>query len=164
MNRPNRLARTVAAIDRLPAWLRPAVLSYAFNAQVRFAGTASIRFERLTPERAELRLANRRKVQNHIGGVHAAAMALLAETATGAVLGMNVPDTHLPLLKSMHVDYRRVATGGLRAVASLDEAQRQRILTEERGDLVVPCTVTDEAGEQPVECTMTWAWVPKRKA
>ena len=31
------------------------------------------------------------QVQNHIKGVHACAMALLAESATGAVFGMNVP-------------------------------------------------------------------------
>ena len=163
MPTPNRLARTVSALERLPRFIRPAVMSRAFNSQVRFAGTASIRFEELTEGRAVLTLANRRKVQNHIGGVHAAAMALLAEPATGAVLGMTVPDTHLPLLKSMHVDYTRRAKGDLRAEATLDEAQRQRVLTEPKGDLAVPCTVTDEDGEQPIVCTMTWAWVPKKR-
>ena len=41
-------------------------------------------------------IAHRRKVQNHIGGVHATATALLAETATGMVVGMNLPDEKLP--------------------------------------------------------------------
>ena len=36
------------------------------------------------------------QVQNHIKGVHACAMALLAESATGAVFGMNVPDSAIP--------------------------------------------------------------------
>jgi hypothetical protein len=28
---------------------------------------------------------------------------------------------------------------------------------------VVPVTVTDESGEQPIQCRMTWAWVPKKR-
>lgn len=161
---PNRLARVVAGIERLPAPLRPRALSWAFGSQVRFVATAGIRIECLEAGRAVMHLANRRKVQNHIGGVHAAAMALLAETATGAVLGMNVPDTHLPLLKTMHVDYLRRAQGGLTAVATLDESMRRRIVSEDRGELVVPCTVTDESGAEPIACAMTWAWVPKRRS
>ena len=51
----------------------------------------------LTPERVEVHLANEHRVQNHIGGVHASAMNLLAETATGMVVGMNVRDDCLPL-------------------------------------------------------------------
>ncbi len=48
-------------------------------------------------------LYRRRKVQNHIGGIHACGMALLSESATGLVFGMNVPDSHVPLIKSMKV-------------------------------------------------------------
>ena len=42
-------------------------------------------------------------MQNHIGGVHACGMALLSESATGLVFGMNVPDTHIPVIKTMKV-------------------------------------------------------------
>jgi len=72
---------------------------------VPFVGTARLQVETLEPERAILSVENKRRVQNHIDGVHAAAMALLAETATGFVVGMNLPDDTLPLLKSMHIDY-----------------------------------------------------------
>lgn len=61
------------------------------------------------------------RVQNHIKGVHACGMALLAESATGAAFGMNLPDEALPLLKSMSIDYVRVAKGDLRAIATLTE-------------------------------------------
>jgi hypothetical protein len=33
-------------------------------------------------------------------------MALLSETATGLVFGMNVPDTHIPVIKSMKATSR----------------------------------------------------------
>lgn len=100
-------------------------------------------------------------VQNHIKGVHAAAMALAAESATGIVFAMSVPDTHVPVIKSMHVDYVRRARGSLRAEASLPSEAVERIRGEEKGHVTVPVRVTDEAGEEPVKCEMVWAWVPK---
>jgi uncharacterized protein (TIGR00369 family) len=163
MANANRLSRVVGKLAGLPPGLRSLLVTLAFTRQVRFAGTARIRFLELAEGRALLALRNRRKVQNHIGGVHAAAMALLAETATGAVLGMTIPDTHLPLLKSMHIDYVRRATGGLRAEATLPEDLRRRVLTEEKGDFAVPVKVTDDNGEVPIQAQMVWAWVPKKK-
>ena len=76
--------------------------------------------------------SNRKIVQNHIGGVHAAAMALLAETATGFVAGMSIPGDRLPLLKSMEVNYVKRAKGNLEAVASLDDEAIAMIVREEK--------------------------------
>jgi len=89
-------------------------------------------------------------------------MALLAETATGFVVGMNLPDDTLPLLKSMHIDYLKRAKGGLRAEASLTLGQRQDIVGSPKGDVLVACKITDEAGNEPIRTEMVWAWVPKR--
>src|SRR3546814_5363711 len=119
------------------------------------AGTGGLRFEKLDASEAIVVIRNRRAVQNHIGGVHAAAMALLAETATGAVFGMNVPDDRLPLLKAMHIDYQRRARGALRATATLSTAQRARIAADEKGELVVPVQVEDESGEAPIAATLS---------
>jgi uncharacterized protein (TIGR00369 family) len=163
MSKPNALTRVVSKLSGFPPPVRKLLVTTAFNSQVRFAGTGGVEFEVLEEGRAVLRMRNRRKVQNHIRGIHAAAMSLLAETATGAVLGMTIPDTHIPLLKSMHVDYVRRARGALRAEATLDAAMRQRILTEPKGDIAVPIKVTDEDGEVPIQCQMVWAWVPKKK-
>jgi uncharacterized protein (TIGR00369 family) len=163
MSHPNRLARVVAKLSALPGALRGPAITLAFGSQVRFVLTGGVRFESLEEGRAVLAIRNRRKVQNHIGGVHAAAMALLAETATGAVFGMTIPDTHVPLLKSMHINYVRRAKGALRAEATLNAEQRNHILNEEKGDLTVPVRVTDEAGEEPIQCQFVWAWVPKKR-
>jgi len=64
---------------------------------VKLAGTAGLRVEKLTEREVEVVLKNKRRIQNHIGGLHACSMALAAESATGMVVGMNVPDTHIPL-------------------------------------------------------------------
>ncbi|MCG8433625.1 MAG: DUF4442 domain-containing protein [Gammaproteobacteria bacterium] len=158
----NRLIRALAPVERLPAFMRTAVRSYAIGRVIKFVGTAGIRIEELTQEKSLLRLPNRRRVQNHIGGVHAAATSLLAESATGLVVGMNLPDSRIPLFKSMHINYVRRAAGGLTAEARLTESDRQRIRNEEKGDVTVQVHVTDANGDVPVECEMVWAWIPKR--
>ncbi|MGH8506650.1 MAG: hotdog fold domain-containing protein [Stenotrophobium sp.] len=163
MSKPNALKRLLAQARHLPEPLQAPLISTGFGFAVRFAGTGGVRFEQLEEGCAVATLRNRRKVRNHIGTIHAAAMALLAETATGAVFGLSVPDTHLPLLKSMQVNYLRRAEGDLRAVATLSALQQRAIATQAKGDLVVPVTVTDASGLEPIQCQMTWAWVPKKK-
>jgi acyl-coenzyme A thioesterase PaaI-like protein len=158
---PNRLARTVARFDRLPAALRPAALSLALGNAVPFAGTAGLRFERVTPGEVIVSLRNRRRVRNHIRGLHAAAMALLAETATGFCVGLNLPDDRLPLIKTLKVDYLRRAQGDMRAVATLRPEQVEAIRTQPKGEVTVPVTITDSSGPDPIRAEMVWAWVPR---
>jgi acyl-coenzyme A thioesterase PaaI-like protein len=163
--RSNQLARNLARFEGLPDQLRPAVVSFMLGRVVPLVGTAGLRFEEISSERVVVSIANRRKVQNHIKGVHAAAMALLAETATGFCVGMNLPDDKLPLIKSMKVDYQKRAQGAMRAVAQLRPEQIQQILTQDKGEVTVPVIITDESGQSPIQCEMIWAWVPKvRKA
>jgi acyl-coenzyme A thioesterase PaaI-like protein len=159
----NRLSRAVTLISKLPPALHTPALSLLFGSQVKFAGTAKVRIHHLTTQRAVLSLANSRKVQNHIHGVHAAAMALLAESATGFLVGMNVPDDKLPLIKTLNVDYLKRATGALQATAVLTPEQIEAIRSQDRGEVAVSVTVTDEAGIEPIRCEMVWAWVSKKR-
>ena len=161
--RPNRLARTLAQIDRVPVPLRPLVRNLVLRRAVPFTGTARLDFAVMTPEKVEIAIANQRRVQNHIRGVHAAAMTLLAETATGMVVGMNVRDDCLPLAKELKVKFKRRTKGGMRAVAQLTAEQRQLMRTQDKGEVVVPVTVTDASGEEPIQCEFIWAWVPSAK-
>jgi len=155
----NRLAKTVKKLEKYPKSL----LSYVVGHTVKFVGTAGVQFEEMTRDRVVVTLKNRRKVRNHIGQIHAAAMVLLAETATGMVVGMNLPDDRIPLIKSLKTNFVRRSKGTMRAEAWLDEVQKQRILTDEKGEVLVNVKVTDESGETPIECEMLWAWIPKRR-
>ena len=161
--KPNRLARSLAKLDRVPAFLRPWMRNRVLGRAVPFTGTAGLDFVELSHERVVIAVANQRRVQNHIQGVHAAAMALLAETATGMVVGMNVRDDCLPLCKSLHVDFKRRAQGGLRAVARLSQAQRELMLKNDKGEVSVLVEVTDESGATPIQCEFIWAWIPTPK-
>jgi acyl-coenzyme A thioesterase PaaI-like protein len=163
MAQANMLSRIVTRVRGFPPAIRSLLITKAFSSQVPFVGTAGLRFEEMEEGRVVVTLSNRRKVRNHLRGIHASAMALLAETATGAVLGMTLPDTHIPLMKTTHVDYVRRCKGNLRAEATLPPELRQRVLTEDKGDFAVPIRVTDEEGQEPVKCQMVWAWIPKKK-
>ena len=159
----NRLAKIVSNIYKLPEVMQRAALSYTIGNVVKFVGTAGIRFEKMSTTEVVLTLSNKRKVQNHIGQVHAAATALLAETATGMVVGMNLPDDKIPLLQSMQVQYTKRSQGQQHAVATLDEAAIEQLQTLDKGNVSVPVTVTDSVGTQVVEVVMQWAWIPKKR-
>ena len=159
MAQPNRLARSVAKLDRVPAVLRPWARNKVMGRAVPFTGTAGLDFAHMAPERVEIAVANVRRVQNHIQGVHAAAMALLAETATGMVVGMNVRDDCIPLAKALKMAFKKRATGAMRAVAVLTPEQQALMQASDKGEITVQVTVTDEAGIAPVECEFVWAWI-----
>ncbi len=160
---PNQLAKSVLSVTKLPAVLRTRALSAVIGNVVPFVGTAGLVVEELTEERAVISVKNRRKVRNHIGGVHAAAMTLIAETATGFVVGMNVPDDKAPVVKRLSVEFKKRAKGGLRAVAELTPEQRKSIIETPKGEVDVRVRVTDESGEEPLVATMIWAWTPKKR-
>jgi acyl-coenzyme A thioesterase PaaI-like protein len=162
-SRPNQLSRSLAKFEGLPAGLRPGLVSFMLGNVVPMVGSAKLRFEEVTNARVVVTIRNRRRVQNHIKGVHAAAMALLAETATGFCVGMNVPDDKLPLIKTLKVDYLKRAQGDMKAVAQLRPEQIQQIQTQDKGEVTVPVSITDESGGEPIQCEMVWAWVPKKR-
>lgn len=164
MTQSNRLSKLVKTTSKLPQGIRSTLWSKAFGRIVPMVGTANIRYLEVDQQHVVVRIENQRNMQNHIKGVHAAAMALLAETATGFLTGLHVPDHRILLIKSLHVDYLKVAQGGLTATASLSPEQQKLIAEQEKGELLIPVTVIDDAGNEPIQCQMLWAWLPKRKS
>lgn len=163
MAKNNRLYKVVQATSKLPKALRTTIWSKSFGRIVPMVGTANIRYLEVSKEKVVVRIENHRNMQNHIKGVHAAAMALLAETATGFVTGLNVPDDRILLIKTLQVDYLKVASGGLTATATLSAEQQQFILDNDKASLEIPISVVDDSGQSPIECKMVWAWLPKKK-
>jgi len=162
MSKQNQLSATVSKIYSLPAFTHQFALSKVFGTVIKYAGHSGIRFESLSEKECVVSIKNKKKVQNHIGGIHAAAMALLAETATGFAFGMHVPNNRLPLIKKMDIDYVKRSTGDMRAVAQLTDEQIALIKTQDKGEVVVAVVITDEANVEPIKAHMTWAWTSKR--
>ena len=158
MAKDNRLYTLVKTTSKFPKGIRSTLWSKAFGHVVPI-----IRYLEVDKDHVTVRIENQRNMQNHIKGVHAAAMALLAETATGFLTGLHVPDDRILLIKSLHVDYLKVAQGGLTATATLSADQQKFIANNEKGELLIPVTVIDDSANEPIHCQMLWAWLPKRK-
>jgi len=161
MAKSNRLSKLVKASSRLPQGIRTALLSKTFGRVVPMVGSARIRYEQVSHDQVMVSMANHKAMQNHIGQIHACAMALLAETATGFVTAMNVPDSAVVLIKSIKIDYKRPTQGAMRAIATLTAEQQQLMQSTDKGETLVQVVITDESGKAPIQCEMLWAWIAK---
>lgn len=159
----NQLNKFASKVLTYPSWLSMRILTWVFRYKVKLVGTTKIQILDTDLKSATFYVKNRTKVRNHIGQVHAATMALLAESATGFVVGLNLPDNKLPLIKTMNLNYVRRSLGDMKAVALVTEEQVSQMQSEDKGDIMVQVTVTDESGEQPIICEMNWAWITKNK-
>ncbi|WP_034475196.1 DUF4442 domain-containing protein [Aestuariibacter salexigens] len=159
----NPLRRFVDKVNGYPPWLSSRLITWVFRSKVKLTGTVGIEILGTDGKRVTFRQKNRKKVQNHIGSVHAAGMALLAESATGFIVGINLPGDKLPLMKTMKLDYVKRATGDMQAEAWLTDEQIAQMQTSDKGEVEVQVKVTDSAGVEPVICSMIWAWIPHQK-
>jgi acyl-coenzyme A thioesterase PaaI-like protein len=162
MSKRNPLRDFVNKVNQYPQWLSAFLMTKVFRFKVKLAGTTGIEVLFTDGKTATYRQKNYRKAQNHIGSVHAAASALLAESCTGFIVGINLPGDKLPLIKTMNLNYVKRATGDMTAVATLTDEQIELMQTTEKGDINVQVIVTDATGIEPVKCEMIWAWVPKK--
>ncbi|MFO8098273.1 MAG: DUF4442 domain-containing protein [Salinibacter sp.] len=149
--------------DVAPSLRRPLV-TRAVGTVIPFVRTAGCFIEAYTPSRVAVRLDNREGVQNHLGGLHAAALALLAETATGLVVALNVPDGSSPLLRTMDVSFDRFARDVAEAEATLTSDEQNTIQSRPIGQLRVDVQLTSPGAHEPVvEGQLKWAWIPAER-
>lgn len=161
----NQFTKLLSITKYLPSAARSKILSKAFGKVVPYVGTTGICYETVDPNQVVVSLDNDKAVQNHIGSIHAVAITLLAETATGFILGLNLPSNRVLLIKSYSVNfYRPIKKGQIAAVASLSDEQRQHILDTPKGEMVIPCVIEDresDSDRDPITVEMLWAWIPK---
>jgi len=113
----------------------------------------------LAPLHCEVRMRKRRRVQNHLGTVHAIAMANLCELAAGLATEVTLPTGLRWIPKSMTIEYLKRAATDLRAVCQLgaDPAWRDGL------ELVMPVFVLDDSDTPVVQARITM-WITARKA
>lgn len=161
----NQFTKLLSVTKYLPASARSSILSKAFGKVVPYVGTTGICYETVEPNQVVVSLNNSKLVQNHIGTIHAVAITLLAETATGFILGLNLPSDRVLLIKSYSVNfYRPINKGQVAAIATLSDEQRLDILNTPKGEMVIPCVIHDRdsnSERDPIVVEMTWAWIPK---
>ena len=100
-------------------------------------------FTVLEPGHVEATIRNRRRVQNHIGSVHAIAMCNLAEFVGGTAMELSLDARMRWIPVGMQVKYQSIAKTNLRAVCKLP-----RYDWDEPQDVVAPVVVLDEHGKE----------------
>lgn len=164
MSTPNPFVRIANRYATLPERVRRPLVTRAVGEVIPFVDTAGCFVEAYTPTHVAVRLDNRSDVQNHLGGLHAAALALLAETASGLVVALNVPDGSAPLLRTMDVSFDRFAERAAQADARLTDEAAERIQSRPIGRVDVDVILTaPTSGETLVESRLQWAWLPEER-
>jgi len=114
-------------------------------------------FTRLEPGKGEAFFKKRRSVQNHLGTVHAIAIANLCELVAGTTLEVTIPATHRWIPKSMKINYVAKANTDVQAKTEI------RIQTwPDAGSIQVPVSVHDKAGNTVVTADIEM-YVSKKK-
>ncbi|HSD75198.1 MAG TPA: hotdog fold domain-containing protein [Steroidobacteraceae bacterium] len=115
------------------------------------------RFHELRPGFCQVSLRKRRAVLNHIGTVHAIAMANLCELACGMLMEVTIP-THMRWIpRGMTIQYLRKAETDVTGTARLDKSAWAGA-----EDVGVPVSVTDRHGTEVVRAVITM-YVSERK-
>lgn len=145
-----------------PDDLRPEGLTQAIGDAIPFVDTAGLRIHTYTQEEVTVQLEAERRVANHIGTIHAAALALLAETASGLVVALNISDESVPVVRTLKVDFQRPASASITATVTLDEETRARLQKRPIGRVDVPVDLMMD-DTTVVQATAQWAWLPAER-
>lgn len=116
------------------------------------------RFRVLEPGRCEIEIADRRRVHNHIGTVHAIALCNLAELSAGMMLEASIPPRMRWIPKGMSVEYLKKARGTMRAAATPDIP----VIESQTGyELPVTVLVRNPGGEEVFRANILM-WITPR--
>jgi acyl-coenzyme A thioesterase PaaI-like protein len=124
-----------------------------------YFGSIAPRLTDLDIGRCEAWIEHRRRVQNHIGSVHAIALCNLAEFVAGIATEASTPASMRWIPRGMTVNYDRKAMGRQTAVASLRQAVE---VTTEGYLLPVDVVIRDPGGEQVFSAEVRMWLSPRR--
>jgi len=152
------------ALIRLWRWLSPWpggrwLASRFIGWDVPYSGTIGARIEVLEPGHARIRLQQRRKVSNHLGSVHAIALANLGELASGLAMLVAVPPTVRGIVTHLEITYLKKARGTLLAECRCE-------VPEVTGDVdhIVRAVIQDPVGDEVATVSVRWRLGPVPEA
>lgn len=121
-----------------------------------YFASISPRFVSLQPGCAVVSMQKRRKVKNHIGTIHAIAMANLCEIAAGVLTEVTIPVSMRWLPRGMNIQYLAKAETAVHVHASMPAP-----VGADAQDLVVDCDVRDAGGKTVVTAQISMYVTPK---
>src|SRR5262249_42216239 len=135
--------------ERLP--FGRAIFRRLFRAQVPYSGSIRATVLVLEPGHAQLAMQDRRTLRNHLGSIHAAALANLGELASGLAMTTAVPAGVRAIALGLSCEYVKKARGTLVAESRVQ-------VPEVRGDLDHEVTAEIRDGQGEVVATARVRW------
>lgn len=151
---PRRLIRLHAALERVPGGAH--VFWWMLARTVPYTGSLGARVPILEPGHAEVRMSDRRRLRNHLGSIHAAALMNLAEAASGLAFLSLLPENVRAIVTSFTVRYLKKARGTLTAQARCSFA-----IESSEAEYRVPVKITDAGGDVVAEGEAVWRVRPE---
>lgn len=107
------------------------LLSYLLNQRIAFNLPHKVKIESLSPGCSTVTIPLIRRNTNHLGSIHACAIATIGEFAAGLVLlkEFEMNDYRL-IMKDIYVEYKKQAITDLRATVNQDELFLKQIKNE----------------------------------
>ncbi len=124
---------------------------------IPYTGTINARVETLRPGFARVVMADRREVQNHLGSVHAIALANLAELTANAALAFGLaPDARF-IVTEFAMRYLKKAHGPIVGTCSCEVPT-----SSERREYPLQVRLTDNANDCVAEASVATLVGPRR--
>lgn len=124
---------------------------------IPYTGSVRPRVEVLEPGYARISIRQRRRLEQHLGSIHAIALANVAEFASGAAMSVSLPPGYRGIVTRLTMDYLKKARGVVTAEA---RTALPDLSSEAEHDFVAD--VRDEAGDVVARATVTWRLGPIR--
>jgi uncharacterized protein (TIGR00369 family) len=118
------------------------VFSSLVSRMAAYTGTISPRVISLRPGYAQVEMEDRPRLRNHVGSLHAIALANVAELAGNLALAYSLPDDARFIVSGVSIDYVKKARGTITAIGTCVAPENA-----ERAEVVIEATLLDASGD-----------------
>lgn len=135
------------------------LFSLAVGRMVPYSGSIGARVEELRPGFARLTLKDRKKVRNHLGSLHAIALANLGELTTGLAVISGMPPNSRCILRGLEVSYDKKARGLLTSISNC-----KIVFPNENTQYSIQAEIRDKAGDIVSVVSALWVIGPEQQS
>jgi len=134
-----------------------AVFSRIVGRMAPYTGSIHAQVQVLRVGHAEVTMADRKAVRNHLDCVHAIALANLAELAGNVALFYSMPDDARFIVSGMEIEYLKKARGTITAIG-----ESPVVRSSQRAHYDVPVSLRDASGEEVAHAVLHSLVGPKK--